>query len=120
MDNIESVIWDTITKSAKTKFDTEQFEEHFLGTKKEFADSILFYIINGFASEMDNGLLANKVLERMIRYGCNCSKNDVDNFLADKHILFKEEIYTAHVVVEMFKERKEPAAVLNTVNKMLN
>ena len=83
MDNIESIIWDTITKSAKTKFDNDQFEDHFIGTKKEYADSVLFYIINGFGTGLSKSDLLDKVLDKMNKYGCNCTKSEVKVFLKD-------------------------------------
>lgn len=119
MDNIESLIWDTITRSAKTKFDYNNFEEKLSGANENTIDGLLFIIIDGFAKGEAKTDIITRVLQRVMLKKLNWKEFDIIRFIEDKEQLFKVEIYAANVVQGMLKEHKEPAAILSTVNKML-
>jgi len=119
MDNIENSIWDIITTSAKTKFDSNQFEDCFLGTQKRFTDNIIYIILNSFANGDSTKTVINKVQNKLTHIGCNIDPKEIEIFFSDIELRLKEEIYTAHVVFAMYKEHNEPAIILNTVTKML-
>jgi len=120
MDNIESLIWDTITQSAKTKFDYLNFEKKLSSANENTIDGLLFLIINGFAKGESKSEIITHVLQRAMLKKLNWEEFDIIRFVDDKEQLFKVEIYAAHVVHGMLKENNEPATILSTVNKMLN
>lgn len=120
MDNIESLIWDTITRSAKTKFDYKNFEKQLKDANENIIDGLLFLIIDGFAKGEAKTEIITRVLQRAMLKKLNWKEFDIIRFIDDKEQLFKVEIYAANVVQGMLKEHKEPATILTTVNKMLN
>lgn len=120
MDNLESIIWDTITRSAKTRFNYSIFEKQFKAPNENVIDEILFTIINEFAKGEPKTNVVTKVLQRAMLKGLNWEEFDIIRFVNEKEQEFKIEIFTAHVVHDMLREHNDPKDVLVTVNKMLN
>lgn len=120
MDNVESVIWDTITKSARIKFDSDYFENYFLGSNKHHSDSILYILINGYAAGESEAEITTKIMNKLNKVGSNFDPRALLVFLSNKEKLLREEIYAAAIVSNMYKEHNEPVTILNTINRMLN
>ncbi|MBI9066100.1 MAG: hypothetical protein JEZ09_02330 [Salinivirgaceae bacterium] len=120
MDNIENIIWDTITKSAKKRFDYSAFEKQLDSPDEIIIDGIVFIIIDEFAKGESKKHVVTKVLQRALLKGLKWNEFDIIRFVNNTEHQFKVEIYTANVVYQMLKDHKDIKEVLTTVNKMLN
>lgn len=120
MDNMESLIWETITRSAKTRFDFSSFEKKLNTGNEQEIDCLLFTIIDAFAKGKAKKDIETKVLQKALQKKIQWEEFDIIRFVDDAERKFKTEIYTAGVVQGMLKEHKDLKEILTTVNQMLN
>jgi hypothetical protein len=119
MDNLESLIWETITRSAKTRFDFNAFEKQLNSPKENTIDCFLYTIISSFANEEPKKEIVTKVLKKTLQKQVKWEAFDIIRFVDKAEQLFKAEIYTAGVVQLMNKDHKDVKEVLTTVERML-
>lgn len=119
MDNIESLIWDTITRSAKTRFNFSDFEKKLNAPKENLVDCLLFTIIDEFSKGESKKNIVTKVLQKTLQKKVHWEEFDIIRFIDDSEQNFKAEIYAANVVHDMQKQNKDLKDILYTVNQMI-
>ena len=120
MNTIENQIWDTITNSAKKKFDYTSFEEGFEDYDENIAENILFKIIASYAANEKDETIAAIIFNDLLITGFVIDKNVLDSFLVGKKELFKVEIYCTQFARDLLQDGNSNFSVLNSINKLLN
>lgn len=120
MTSSSDIVWDTITNSAKTKFDYTSFEEQFDDEEENLADNILFKTIIGFVNKKTNEVIALELYNDMMMIGFIWELEDIQEFIKDKEILLKSEIYACQIANSLLEDGKDPLMVLNAINQLLN
>ncbi len=119
MDNIECVIWDTITESAKTRFNYTALSKKLNAKKESIIESIILIIVTDFASGTAKKQIVTKLIQKALQNNLIWEEFEIIHFVDDAEKLFDIEIHTANVVNEMIKEHKDLNEVLSTVNNMV-
>jgi hypothetical protein len=115
MKSIEDKIWDTITNSAKGKFDYDSFRENFLIDP----DMVIFMIILGFASGKSKEMIKMELFNQMLMTGFKWKVEDIADFINDKEELFKLEINLSKTSKNMLDAGNEPLIVYNLISQLL-
>ncbi|WP_445956550.1 hypothetical protein [Yeosuana sp.] len=116
---MEDLIWDTITNSAKTKFDYVTFSKDFNEIDDEIADNILFKLIIELASGETKETISNKIYMDVLMLGFKWDKAEIDEFIKDKDLALKLEIYVAGLANDMLQQGNSTKSVLNSINTLL-
>ena len=121
MKNIEETIWDTITNSAKKRFDYKSLEEVFrkMGDGN-VAENILCKIIVGLASGETKEVLARQINTEIILLGYCIEEHYLEKLLEHKEEELKTEIPVAQFAHAMLSQGSHHVTILNEVLKMLN
>jgi hypothetical protein len=121
MKTIEERIWDAITNSAKKKFDYQSFEQGFHDFGEvNIAENILFQVIVRFASGETKESVAANLTSEVFLLGCDFKEQVLESFLEHKEAELKTEIHITRLAHTMLEEGAHPAAVLETVQKLLH
>jgi hypothetical protein len=114
---MENKIWDTITDSAKKRFDYSSFEE---GTPSaEMADIIVFKIIIGFASKKSKDEIALGLLNDILIVGYKAELGQLNQFIENKEVLFQREILASQIAREMLDNGSDPIIVHSSILQLL-
>ncbi len=113
------IVWNTITDSAKNKFDYNLFKEQFDDEDENLADNILFKTIIGFASKKTNEVISLELFNEMMMIGFIWELEDIQEFIKDKESLLKLEIYSSQIANSLLEDGKDPLMVLNAINQLL-
>lgn len=115
MKQIEEKIWNTITDSAKRKFDYSSF-------KKDFPfdpDNVIFKVIVGLVNKKEKEELIAELHIEMLMTGFIWKKNDIEKFIDGKESLFKTEIFATQLAFDMLQKGNAPLIVLNSISQIL-
>lgn len=120
MKDTEDIIWDTITNSAKQRFDYKSFEEGIpkMGDRN-VAENILFMIIAGLASGETKEGLAARLNTHMNMLGYIFEEHYLEKLLERKEEELKTEIIVTQFALAMLEQGTHPVAILNGVHQML-
>ena len=115
MKSIEDKIWDSITDSAKGKFDYSTFKENFPFDP----DRIIFKIIMGFAMNKKKEILTLELFNEILMTGFKWDEKEIAKFIEDKEKLFKQEIYASQFASNLLNTGHEPIFVFESISKLL-
>jgi|WetSurMetagenome_2_1015567.scaffolds.fasta_scaffold33634_3 hypothetical protein len=115
MKKIEDKIWDSITASAKDKFDFASFEEDI----PQFADMALFKIIVDFAVNKPLNVIAGELHNQVLMTGFVWKMDDITEFLEGKREILKHEINIAQLAADMLQNGNSPQDVYKTLTGLL-
>ncbi|HTE01820.1 MAG TPA: hypothetical protein VK668_21170 [Mucilaginibacter sp.] len=119
-DQDEQLILNTITNSAKRRFNYAGFESGFSSFDSTIAHNILLETITLLASGETPALASAKLFNKILMMGLTCDKTELDDFVKTKTEELKIEIYVITLARQMLQDGTNPLAVLEFVRKMLN
>jgi hypothetical protein len=120
MKNTEEIIFDTITNSAKGRFDYKSFKAVFREMGDDnMADSNLFRIIARLASGETKENLATELRTDMALRGYGFKEHYLEGFLERKEEELKAEIFATRFASSMLDQGTHPVTILNAVQTML-
>lgn len=111
----EELIWDTITDSAKKRFDYDAFENKF----GDHADYILFMTIVGYSIDESKEVITGNILSQVLMSGYKTNRDEIYDFIRDKEEKLKFEIFAANLAGRMLENGDDPIDVLQSINKIL-
>ena len=116
----EDLVWNTITDSAKTRFDystlkssLSQFDP---GT---MAENVLFMTILGHVQEQSVDQIASDIHQQFLLFGLLSQKDQWCKFVADRLDDLQLEIKAADQAVALFEMGLKPPGVLVQVRSIL-
>lgn len=118
--NSENIIWDTITDSAKTKFDYDSFAKPFLDFDEQIPENILFKVIISLAAKEKAEVISYTILNELIMIGFKVDKSEIDNFIKEKGELLKLEIYCSQLASDMLQNGDDTSFVLKSIKQLLD
>lgn len=119
MKDIEDLIWDRITESAKNKMDFDSLKEFFDDIDENIAENILHEIIIGFAANKTQQVLFFELKNKLLLNGIKWDDNEITTLLEGKEQLLGLEILACHMVSDMLKDGSDPLIVLDSINQLL-
>ena len=116
MELSNDIIWQAITDSAKKRFDYTSFlQEH-----PFVSDRILLKIIIDLASRKTKDLIALQVHEIILEESQRSWKlQEIQEFIADKDLVFKREIFATGIFGNMLYEGNELEDMYYEVSKYI-
>jgi hypothetical protein len=117
---IEDAIWDTITNSAKNRFDYKSFEAGFRLEDGKIPENILFQVIVRLASGETKESVAAHLKTEALLLGCSFEDHVLESLLEHKEKELKTEIHAAQLAHTMLENGAHPDAVLETVHKLFD
>jgi hypothetical protein len=121
MRNTEETIWDTITNSAKERFDYRSLEAVFQETDNDnFAENILFKMILGLSAGQTKEDLTTQLTTDMALIGLGFKEHYLENLLEHKAEELSTEILATQFARSMLDQGSHPVPILEAVHKMLN
>lgn len=118
--NSEYRIWDTIVKHAKTKFDYKHIRSLFKEEDEAITDRFLFHIIAGFACGENHQSISTNLFNELQSIGFDCTGEQIDRFIADKHVRFSPEIYATYLAFSLLEDGEEIENIQKTIDNLLN
>ncbi|HEY5040903.1 MAG TPA: hypothetical protein VIK53_02770 [Verrucomicrobiae bacterium] len=120
MQQSEDIVWNTITASAKTRFNYKKFEEAFsdLGNDN-IAENILFLAVSGFAVEHSIDDVATDINSKLALIGFGFGKGDLQQFLVNKETELKTEIRATKIAMQLFGQGFKVPGILVQVQSIL-
>jgi len=116
----EDIVWNTISESAKRRFDYAGFKNRLSGSGDErVAEYILFQIITGYAEDLSNEEFLSKIQEDLRLFGYSFSAEDLDEFLADKKEILSAEIRAAKEALSGFAQGNDAPSLLAQIERLL-
>jgi len=121
MRQAQDIVWNTITESAKRRFDYAEFKNSLseLGDDERTAEYIIFQIVVGYAEGLSVKEVLSKVTGDLLLFGCLVSNDELIAFLADKKEILNEEICAAEMALEEFDQGASSDIVLAHVRSLL-
>jgi len=120
MRQAEDIVWNTITESAKRRFDYAGFKNRLSAAGDErVAEYTLFQIITGYAEELSREELLFKIQEELQLFSYSFSTEDLDEFLADKKEVLSAEIRAAKEALLGFAQGQEASSLLVQLRRLL-
>jgi hypothetical protein len=117
MKSFEDKIWDTITNSAKKRFDYSSFENDF--PTGDIADSVLFKVIAGLAAKWPKDKIAVSLFNDFLILGLKTDKGEWAKFIDKNEGSFKLEILASQIAREMLDNGSDPIAVHGSICQLL-
>lgn len=117
--SVKHQIWDSIISSAKKKFDYNHVITLFDNTDHELIDQFLFHVIAGFASGEEHASIATNLFNELQQVGFQCSEQQIDTFIYDKHQVFSAEIYATYLAFSLLEDGEDTETILSTVESLL-
>jgi len=109
-------IWDTITDSAKHRFDYAALEEEFPIDPENF----LFGIIMGLAIGEAKNIIALKLANQMMMIGFVIEQKEILAMIEEKKKTCSLEVLTTRMVNDILERGSDPFAVYVEINRFLN
>lgn len=121
MRQAQDIVWNTITDSAKERFDYIGFRKSLSerGDDDRTAEYILFQIVVGCAEGLSEAEVLSKVRSDLLLFGCPVPDEQLGAFLADKRKILKAEIRAAEAALRGFDQGEDAGAVLVQVRRLL-
>ncbi len=116
----KDTIRDTITNSAKTRFDYKSFAGGFDFGDGKIPEKILLRVIDGLASGETKEQVARQLDLDVWQLGCGFEEHFLEKFLEHKENELKNEILVTQLARTMLEQGSQPVAVLNAVHQMLH
>ena len=120
MNTPEDIVWNTITDSAKTRFDYSSFEsglsEFDDGT---MAENALFMTIIGHAQERSIDAITSDISQQFLLLGLGMDKDALREFVENRLADLPREIKAASQALTFFARGSKPPGVLVQVRSIL-
>jgi len=121
MKNPEDIVWDTITDSAKKRFDYDGFAAGY----SEFddgtmAENTLFQTIIGLAQEKKIEDIANELSTQFLLIGLGADKKELIEFVTDRSRDSTLEIKAAYQALVFYDRGAKTPGILVQVRSILN
>lgn len=116
----EDIIWNTITASARAKFDDKAFKKEFGAFDNDrVLDTVLYQILEGLAEKKPVAEIARNLRHdlQMLRYPF--AEQDFELFVSNHETLFQQEIKATAHALELFADHKEIAEILCEIETIL-
>ncbi|UIR56683.1 hypothetical protein LZQ00_02440 [Sphingobacterium sp. SRCM116780] len=117
--SVKHEIWDSIVNSAKTKFDYQHILSLFKKSDNEIVDKFLFHILVAFASGEDHATISTNLFNELQQIGFDCTEQQIDAFIADKHEKFSIEIYATYIAFSLLEDGEDVHAIALTIHDLL-
>ena len=116
----EDIVWNTITASARAKFDHKAFRKEFGPFDNDrIMDTILFQILEGFAEQQPVEWIANNISHDLQMLSYPFAKQDFKPFVTNHEELFTQEIKATALALDLFSARKEIPVILKEIENFL-
>jgi hypothetical protein len=112
-------IWDTITDSAKEKFDYPAFEKMFADNDIILAENILFKVITDYASKKTKSKICNEIFTELLTAGIQWEIEEINKFIDDKEELLKLEINLTLFASAMLQEENDLDLIMNNIDQFI-
>lgn len=120
MRQAEDIVWNTITESAKRRFDYTGFKDRLSASGDErVAEYILFQVIVGYAEDLSLKELLSKIRGDLQLFGYSVSAEDLEYFLADKKEILSAEVRAAKAALSGFAQGKDAPGLTAQIQRML-
>ena len=121
MKNTNDIIWRTIARSAKLRFDYKSFEAVFSEFDDDnIAENVLLKIIAELAAGKSEKCLVDQINHEMLLLGFSFEEHYLKKLLEHKKEELKTEIHVTLFAHAMLEQGSNPITILNAVSKMLN
>jgi hypothetical protein len=116
----EEIIWNTITNSAKKRFDYNKFAATFQNIPNDHvAENVLFKVISEFSTGKDINSVAASLRTQMLIVGYVFAIRELVELLANKEEKLKQEIQVTRIARTMLADGSPSDMTLAVVQKML-
>jgi hypothetical protein len=116
----EDIVWDTITESAKKRFDYLSFRGTFADMHNDnVADNVLFMTIAGHAAGDSTDQIAADINQQFLLIGCSL-EGDFKQFVVDRRSDLFREIEAAKQALAFFDMGSQTPGILVQVRSILN
>jgi len=117
----EDIVWDTITESAKSRFDYTAYKEAFDGYDDDgrMAENALFHIIARYADGQSTSDIISSIQGELFLLGMGFQDGYLENFLKDKEEVLRREIKATKIALESFAVGLKPPGILLSVRSIL-
>ena len=120
MSGSQDIVWNTITDSAKTKFDYRTFESVFSNMgNTSAAETVLFLTIVGHALGDSTEKIVSDVCQEFLLLGMGLSEEWFRSFVTETKKELQIEIHAAGIAIALFEKRAKPPGVLIQVRAIL-
>ena len=120
MEDPKDIVWNTITESAKTRFDYKEYEAGFSEFGSDnVAENVLFRTIIGYAQGCSSKDIAADINTRFLMTGFSSADGEMQRFVAGKEAMLKHEIRAAKAALSLFEMGLEPPGILVQVRSIL-
>ena len=116
---MEEYIWNTITDSAKGKFDFEGFKKPLIEFDENLPEIILFKIIIELANKTEPKIISAKIFNDLLLSGFNTDKKDLDVLIEELADKLKVEILATQLASGMLNDGTSEANILQAINQFL-
>ena len=120
MQDPTEIVWNTITESAKNRFDYTAFERSLWDTESaHFSETVLFLTIVGHAADRSTDEIAADINGQLSLRALKFPEADLRRFIEEKKAELKREIFATTVAINLFACGLKPPSVLVQVRKIL-
>ncbi len=114
------IIWDTITNSAKSRIDYNDFKESFDGFgNQNMMENVLFMMICGCAAKKPVDAIAQDVNRELLPLGLVFPDAELQSFLNDNANKLKNEIRATDIALSLLAQGRQIPGVLVQVKSVL-
>jgi hypothetical protein len=120
MRQAEDIVWNSITASARRRFDYTGFKNRLSASGDDrVAEYILFQIIVGYAEELSREEFLSKIQGDLQLFGYSFSAEQLEEFMADKKEILNAEILAAKEALSWFAQEKDAPSLLVQIRRLL-
>lgn len=117
----EDLIWDSITESAKSRFDYRGFSQPLVGAglPENFPDNMVFQTICHLVEKKPLGQIKAELKMNLMMSGFDLDDTALDDFIENKENELSKEIYVTDTAFQMLQDGSDPMQVLLFVKNFL-
>ena len=113
------LVWNTITNSAKRRFDYKDFSEGFNDSNENVADNLLFKIIVGFVENKSSKIISLELFSSLMIHGLIWELKEIESFVEGKEKVFKIEIFATKIAIDLLQDGNNPESVVMAIGQLL-
>jgi hypothetical protein len=116
----EDIVWNTITDSAKTRFDFSSFKASISNFDEgTMAENILFMTIIGHAQNQSIDEIVSRIHSELLLLGLRAENDEISRFVADRLEDLQLEIKAAFQAIAFFDMGLKPPGILVQIRSIL-
>ena len=116
----EDIIWNTITASARTKFDYTAFKKEFGAfDNNRVLDTVLYQVLEGFAENKSTSEVAENLSHDLQMLSYPFAEKNFEPFIASHETIFASEIKATARALALFADHKEIPEILSEIDLFL-